>query len=127
MTQSLVILHLKADTTAFSSSIRQAEQDFSTRFKQMGSTSSGQSKVIKGNFNRMGESARGFGTHIKDAAKQLTILSASAIGIGLLGKKMIETADSLAKTADRVGVTTDLLQELRFAASQSGVSTEKLD
>lgn len=127
MTQSSVVLNLRADTTSFSNSIRQAEQDFSSRFKQMGSTSSSQSKRISGNFNKMGEGAKSFSSHLKQAAKQLTIMGGSAAGIGLLGKKMLDTADSTAKTADRVGFTTDALQELRFAASQTGVSTVKLE
>ncbi len=127
MTQSSVVLNLKADTSAFSNSIRQAEQEFSSRFKQMGSTSSAQSKQIKGNFNNIGESAKKFSSHIRQAAKQLTVMAGAAAGVGFLAKKMLDTADNLAKTADRIGFTTDALQELRFAASQTGVATLKLD
>ena len=42
-------------------------------------------------------------------------------------KEALEFADSIAKTADKVGVTTNELQELRFAASQSGIETRTLD
>jgi len=38
----------------------------------------------------------------------------------------LEVADALAKTSDAIGVSTDLLQELNFAAERSGVSTEQL-
>jgi len=125
--QSDVKLTLRADTSAFSTSIRQAEQEFSSRFRHMGSTAQTQSKRIKGNFNSISDGAEKFSTKLKQAAKQLTLMAGAATGIGLLGKRMLDTADSMAKTADRVGVTTDLLQELRFAASQTGVSTVKLE
>lgn len=39
-----------------------------------------------------------------------------------LAKNALAATDELTKTADRLGVTTDRLQELDFAASQSGVS-----
>lgn len=38
----------------------------------------------------------------------------------------IDSADALAKTADKIGITTDLLQELNFAAERSGISTGAL-
>lgn len=55
-----------------------------------------------------------------------------AASIGLLGlanaaKEAVQFADSLAKTADKVGVSVDALQKLRFAAEQSGVNTNTLD
>lgn len=39
----------------------------------------------------------------------------------------IKRADNIAKTADVIGVTTDALQEYRYAADLSGVSTEYID
>jgi hypothetical protein len=48
-------------------------------------------------------------------------------GLGLLVKNSIEAADSIGKTADKLGITTSALQEYRFAASQSGVETKTLD
>ncbi len=48
-------------------------------------------------------------------------------GLALLVKRSIDAADSIAKTADAIGISTDALQELRFAADLSGVSVESLD
>lgn len=127
MNQSNVSLVLSADTSAFSASIRAAEQDFSTRFRQMGSASKLQSNRIRDNFNGMSGGAERFSSSLKQAAKQLTVLGGVATGIGLLGKRMLDVADSTAKTADKLGMTTDSLQELRFAASQAGVPTQKLE
>ena len=50
-----------------------------------------------------------------------------AAGIGLFIKKNLEAADSIAKTADTIGVTTRSLQEYRFMAERSGVATSQLD
>ena len=45
---------------------------------------------------------------------------------GLIRDTVASTA-KIADVADKVGLTTERLQELRFAADQSGVSTEELD
>jgi len=127
MTQSSVNLILRADTDGFSASIRQAEKDFSSRFKRMGSTSSAQSNRIEENFNGMAAGASRFSSAIKKVAARLTILAGAAAGVGLLGKRFLDVADNTANAADRIGITTDLLQELRFAATQTGVSTDKLE
>ena len=52
---------------------------------------------------------------------------AAAGGLALLVKRSIDAADAIAKTADAIGISTDALQELRFAADLSGVSVESLD
>ncbi len=40
---------------------------------------------------------------------------------------VLSTADALAKTADKVGLTTEALQELRYAAERAGVDARTLD
>jgi len=55
------------------------------------------------------------------------ITVAGAIGYARLTKSSIEYADTIAKTADKLGVTTDALQEYRFAAERSGVAQTALD
>ena len=52
---------------------------------------------------------------------------AAAGSLALLVKRSIDAADAIAKTADAIGISTDALQELRFAADLSGVSVESLD
>lgn len=51
----------------------------------------------------------------------------ATVGFGSLVRESVQYADSIAKTADKVGVSTSALQELRFAAEQSGVATNTLD
>ena len=52
---------------------------------------------------------------------------AGAGGLGLFVKKQLEAADAIGKAADVIGVSTDALQEYRYAASLSGVETNVLD
>jgi len=42
-------------------------------------------------------------------------------------KQAIEFADAIAKSADAVGLSTDALQEFRYAAERSGISTSQLE
>ena len=52
---------------------------------------------------------------------------AAAAGIGFLVKKSIDLADSIVKTADSIGISTDALQEWRKVADLSGVETAQFD
>ena len=55
---------------------------------------------------------------------------AAAIGIGGFGaliKSSFDTIDALAKTSDKLGLTTEALAGLRFAAEQGGSSVSALD
>jgi len=58
----------------------------------------------------------------------LPALSVAAVGAGLvrLGRNALSAADELDETAQRLGVTTDFLQEMQFAAVSLGTDTEKL-
>lgn len=50
-----------------------------------------------------------------------------ATALGLAIKQSVDFADSIGKTADKIGLTTDSLQELRFAADLAGVEQRTLD
>ena len=51
----------------------------------------------------------------------------SATAMGYFIKRSLDTADAIAKVADKIGVTTDELQEYRYAADLAGVSQKQLD
>lgn len=55
------------------------------------------------------------------------VAAAGVAGLFFLARKAITTADSIAKTADKVGVGVEALQELRFAAGRAGVDLKTLD
>ena len=67
-------------------------------------------------------------TAVSGAIGKVT-LAAGALGTGLFvaTKKALNFADDIAKIADKVGVTTDALQEYRFAAELAGVKSDELD
>lgn len=48
-------------------------------------------------------------------------------GFGLLIRSSINATDQLAKTASKIGTTTDALSALRYAAERTGVSTQTMD
>lgn len=53
--------------------------------------------------------------------------SVSVLGIAAATKEALDFADGIAKTADKVGVSVESLQKLRFAAGQAGVDVNVLD
>ena len=56
------------------------------------------------------------------------VAGAAAVGgLAALVKRSIDAADSIVKTADKLGVGTAALQELRFAANLAGVEQTTLD
>lgn len=55
------------------------------------------------------------------------IFSALTTGFAAAAKSALGFADSLAKTSDKVGLSIEALQELRYAASASGVDQRTLD
>jgi hypothetical protein len=48
-------------------------------------------------------------------------------GLAELVKRSLSAADAIGKTADKIGVGVEALQELRFAAKASGVEQQTLD
>lgn len=58
-----------------------------------------------------------------------TAIAGAAVGAGLFGiaNSTAELGDTVAKTADKLGMGIQELQELRYAAERSGVSTQKFD
>jgi len=61
------------------------------------------------------------------SARGAAVALAGASALGLAVRRAIDFADEIAKTADRIGIATDALQELRFAADLAGVSQANLD
>jgi len=55
------------------------------------------------------------------------IAAAGPAAMLLLIKRSIDVADKTAKVADKIGISTDALQEYRFAASLAGVEQSALD
>lgn len=57
-------------------------------------------------------------------------IGAMVVALGRLlpvARQAVDELDAIAKTADNIGITTDALQELRFAGERMGVSAGQLD
>ncbi len=82
--------------------------------------------------NRTRQMSKSFGT-VENSVTNLRakiIALATVGGLVALGRKLnsvITSLDDIGKTADKLGLTTDALQELRAAAESAGVSQNTLD
>lgn len=56
-----------------------------------------------------------------------TALSVAGLGAAAVARKTLDYADSIDKAARAANIGAERLQTLRFAAEQSGISTEKMD
>ena len=86
-------------------------------------------KKVEKNTSRTDKSMKKLGKTLSNAAKGGAALAAAfaAVKLGQYASQALEYADSIAKVSAKVGVTTDELQQLRFAAEQSGVDIRTLD
>jgi hypothetical protein len=113
---------LTANSASFTKNINKAE-------KSLKSSSTKMNRFL-GNVNRGFARTKGAVSGLAGSLLNLPAgvgVAAGAAGLGLLIKSSIEAADAIAKTSDSIGISTSKLQEYRFAASQSGVSTEAFD
>ena len=95
-----------------------ANQDVRISIKAVDKTRAGFSSVTKGL-----KSVAGAVFSMKSA-----IASAVGIGgIGLMIQQSLKATDALAKTATRIGTTTEALSKLHFAADLTGVSTDTMN
>lgn len=80
-----------------------------------------------------GRAFKSVSSHLVRLKKQVfsvnTALGVMAGGaaLGLVIKKNLEFADTIGKTADRIGIATDALQKYRYIAERSGVAVATMD
>jgi phage-related minor tail protein len=80
---------------------------------------------------KVGKFTKKLGKGIKTAAKWGAGLAAGAAVAGgamlALTDKVTGTLDSIAKTSQKLGITTDAMQEMEYWASQNGISSQSLE
>lgn len=113
-----LLVEMKAETATLRRDIGTMRGDLN-RFASRANASL---KQVDSGFTRL---ARGAGI-LRGAFAALGV-SLGAAGLVSGFRSTLEMADRIGKTADKVGLTTDALQELRFAATQAGVKTDTLD
>jgi len=94
-------IDLAANISRFERNLNRAEQLAEKR-----------SRAIKRTFTRL---AAGIGA------------SLASYGFARAAKEALDFADNIGKTADKLGIATESLQEFRFAAEQTGVAQSALD
>ena len=107
-------VQLQLQTASFEKGVR----DMDRQLKRMEKSTDRTNKKMGGLQKALGKVSKGLIAAAAAAATAFTVAQA---------RQAIAYADSIAKVADKVGVTTEQLQELRFAAEQSGVSARTLD
>lgn len=107
-------VQLQLQTASFEKGVK----DMDRQLKRMEKNTNRTNKSMGGLQKQLAKVGKGFIAAAAAAAAAFTVQQA---------KQAIEYADSIAKVADKVGVTTEQLQQLRFASEQSGVSARTLD
>ena len=103
--------------------LNKLEKDYGNARKKTNQVASSmQRRLNKLNFDKPAESFKKF----------QSLLAAGATAAGIIGftravDSAVDFGDQIAKTADKLGVSTKRLQEYRYAAERSGVSTATLE
>lgn len=87
------------------------------------------SKGFTRSMNRAKRDLKGFASDAKKFSAQLTgfLGVGSFAGLGILTRNTIKYGDSVAKTADRIGLSTRALQEWRYVAEAAGIEANTFD
>jgi hypothetical protein len=110
-------VELEAKTQAFGQRLTAAERRLSSFEKRAQTTTA----AAGASFTRLRGSVAGLATGFG------AIVAALGVGgVTRAARAAAEELDRIGETADRLGLTTDALQELQFAASGAGVSNEGL-
>jgi hypothetical protein len=89
--------------------------------------------IVRDTTRSMTDRFAGFRASIANTIKSIfsfrnaLIALAGVAALGFLIKKNIEAADAIAKTADRIGIGIEALQEYQHAANLAGVSNQQLE
>ncbi|MBC16561.1 MAG: hypothetical protein CL942_05860 [Desulfovibrio sp.] len=88
--------------------------------------------MATGTFNKISSSTKRLGVTAKAVTNNLFSLQTAFVGmatggLGLYVRESVRATDMIGKTADKIGLTTDELQELRYAANLAGVAQNQLD
>ena len=84
--------------------------------------------AVESRLPQLGKAVRNVGSELLSLSKRaLAFGTASAFSIGFAIKKFVDLGDQTAKTADKLGIGVEKLQELRFAADRAGISSQTFD
>ena len=84
-------------------------------------------KIGASEFSRHLNENRKTGINWSGALRKAFATAAGSAGLGYLINRQLAAADSTAKVADKIGLSTDSLQEYRYAAQRTGVDQRTLE
>ena len=127
-----LILSMEARIGGLEKGLARARRDISRTgrsVENMGDETQRTERRMTRAFGRVSAGASGLRTNVVALSTDLRGLAAAVAGAVAVGfvTRTIAATDTLAKFADRVGLTVQQLQEYRFAASQVGVEQDALD
>lgn len=114
-----LVVTVRANLGNFKNQMRNVAKSASDTTKRTRKAFSSMNDKLNSSFDKLGETVNKF--------RGALSLAAGAAGIGFLAKQALNAADEIGKLSSNVGINTDLLQELSFAASMTGVSQEDLN
>ncbi len=115
-------IDLTANSAAFAADMGRASRALNSSSAKMNRSLG----TIERGFGRVQSKVGGFVGGIFNMRTAIGTLAGSA-GLGLLVKSSLDAADAIGKTADKAGISTTLLQQMRFAGSQTGVAARDID
>lgn len=116
---------LTATTANFTANLTKAKADLASSATQMNTSLAKMEK----SFESVKDGALEMGRGLLTAKGGFGALF-EVVGVGLLAEfvhKTIETASAMVDMADRIGISTDALQELSYAGKLAGLSSEDLE
>lgn len=110
-----VILELKADLKQYQADLNSAQRLTDKKLSAIEARGFAMGQNIKKGFNLAQAAAIGF------------VAAIGVDGVVQAAQRGLEYASSLGEVAQQLGVSTDALQEYRYAATQAGLSQEEMD
>lgn len=114
---------LGGDSSDFTRAVNEAERRLRASFKGMQQASDTGKRKIAGDYDKIAESAKAAGDHIKGIALAAGTALAGG-GIAELAKSTADWADETIKASRALGISFEDLQRYQFAAQLSGIETQ---
>ncbi len=117
-----VFIGIEGNVKPLELSLKRANRDLSTFRAKTNKSLAGVDRAFGGLGRSVKNLTRSFGRMLP-----ALVGVAGVAGLGLLVKSSLDAADSIAKTSDALGLSTDALQEWRHVAEIAGVSAAQID
>lgn len=127
MVDQTVTYRIRGDANDFTRVVKRAEATMAGSFRNMATASERGSRAIARDYNAITRAADGAQLKVKGLVTAIGGFALGGAGLTALANQAVTLSDEIAKTATRLGVTTDELQRYRFAAELSGVQTATLE